>query len=90
MEQNELLIKVNQLTGTDYTHKSLLETVKDLVATVEQYQIQENILLERLKKQTLQLKEMKEKNRFKFVEKMLQENTALTQENARLKGALSV
>jgi hypothetical protein len=90
MEQSELLIQVNQLTGKDFTHKSLLETIEELVQTVEQYQLQETLLLERLKKSTRQLKEMKEMNRFKFVEKILIENTEMAQELAQLKGVLSV
>lgn len=90
MEQSELLIKVNQLTGKDFTHKSLLETIEELVQTVEQYQLQETLLLERLKKNIRQLKEMKEMNRFKFVEKILIENTEMAQELAQLKGVLPV
>jgi DNA-binding transcriptional regulator PaaX len=89
MDQSELLIKVNQLTGKDYTHKSFLETIAELVQLVEEFQIQETFLLERLKKQTLQVKEMKEKCRFKFVEKVMEENLALAQELALIKGEMS-
>jgi cell division FtsZ-interacting protein ZapD len=89
MEQSELLIKVNQLTGKDYTHKSFLETIAELVQLVEQYQLQETFLLESLKKQTLQIKDMKEKCRFKFVEKVMDENLALAQELALIKGEMS-
>ena len=50
MEQSELLVKVNQVIGKDHTHKSFLETIEKLVQMVEQYQLQETLLLERLKK----------------------------------------
>jgi hypothetical protein len=53
MEQSELLIKVNQVTGKDNTHKSLLETIEDLCLKVVKFQedVQiKNNLLEILKK----------------------------------------
>ncbi len=63
---------------------------KELENMIKQYQLQETLLLGRLQKLTLEYKELKEKNRFKFVEKMLIENTELAEENAKLKGTLPV
>jgi predicted metal-dependent hydrolase len=68
----------------------LIQTVEKQQKEVEQYQLQETLLLERIKRDTLQIKEIKAKCRFKFVEKMLEENTKLAKEVARLKGEVLV
>jgi hypothetical protein len=36
LNQDDLLIKVNRIMRKDYTHKSLLQTIEDLVKKVEQ------------------------------------------------------
>jgi predicted nuclease with TOPRIM domain len=59
--------------------------IAQLQDEVKRYQLQESLLLERLKKQTLQLKETKQNSRLiKFYE-IAEENLKLAQENARLR-----
>jgi hypothetical protein len=53
MDKDSLLAKVNQLTGKDYTHKSLLETIEVLCVKIVKFQedVQiKNNLMEILKK----------------------------------------
>jgi hypothetical protein len=69
--------------------KWLIQSFEDQQREIEQYQLQEELLLGRLQKLTLEYREMKEKNRLKFVEKMLIENTELAQELALIKGEMS-
>lgn len=64
---------------------SLSESISEADAIIEQYKLQETILLERLKKQTLEIKDLKSKSRtIRFFE-MAEENLKLAEENARLK-----
>lgn len=64
--------------------------IEQLQEEMKLYKLQETLLLERLKKQTLQIKEMKQNSRLmKFME-MAEENLALAQEVARLKGEITV
>ncbi|CRK80336.1 hypothetical protein [Neobacillus massiliamazoniensis] len=88
--QDQLLRKVNQLLGKDYTFERQIVTIEDLVEMVEQYKLQETILLERLKKQTLQIKEMKQNSRLTRFYEMAEENLKMAQELAQLKGEVTV
>jgi uncharacterized protein YqgV (UPF0045/DUF77 family) len=106
MNQEVLLAKVNDLLHKDYTYRTQLETVADLVdlverqqneyislsqsieemdATIQQYQLQETFLLERLKKQTLQIKEMKQNSRLIRFYDMAEENLKMAQELQKYK-----
>ncbi|NRD80316.1 hypothetical protein HPT25_23625 [Bacillus sp. BRMEA1] len=81
MTQDEMLIRVNQVMGKDYTHKSWLITIGDLVDRVERQQqefafLNESIaetdtLIELLQKESEQLRE--EINHFKLQEILLLE-----------------
>jgi hypothetical protein len=58
--------------------------------TIEQYKLQETNLLERLKKQTWQIKEMKQNSRLLTFYAMAEENLKFAEENARLKELVKV
>lgn len=60
----------------------LVDSYEQLQKEIKQYQLQETLLLERLKKQTLQLKEFNQN-------RLLIEFNQLSEENARLKEQLS-
>jgi phosphoribosylaminoimidazole-succinocarboxamide synthase len=104
INKEELLAKVNQFLETDMTYKSYEETIVHLVGKVEQQQnelkearcreisyIDDIEQTEGMFTQANgRIKEMKEKCRFKFVEKVMEENLALAQEVARLKGVVPV
>lgn len=59
--------------------------IAELKEEVKQYKLQESILLERLQKQTLQMKEMKQNSRLQRFYDMAEENLRMAQEIARLK-----
>ena len=61
----------------------------EFVRIIEQYKFSEALLLERLKKQTLQIKEMQQDRRLTRYWDMAEENLRLAQELAILKGELS-
>ncbi|MBT2735158.1 hypothetical protein [Bacillus sp. ISL-7] len=80
---------INQLIKTieqqEKECQTLYSSLAEADAIIEQYQLQETLLLERLKKQTLQIKEMKQNSRLINFYAMSKENLKLAEENARLK-----
>lgn len=59
--------------------------IQQLQQDIEQYKLQETQLLERLKKMTLDYKEMKKNSRLINFYKMSEENLRFAQENASLR-----
>jgi hypothetical protein len=80
---------IDQLTQTieqqKQEYQTLYSSLCEADAIIEQYKLQETILLERLKKQTLQIKEMKLNSRLTRFYEMAEENLKLAEEVARLK-----
>jgi hypothetical protein len=66
-------------------YQTLYSSLAEADAIIEQYKLQETILLERIKKQTLQIKEMKLNSRLTRFYEMAEENLKLAEEVARLK-----
>lgn len=66
-------------------YQTLYSSLAEADAIIEQYQLQETLLLERIKRQTLQIKEMKQNSRLTRFYEMAEENLKLAEENARLK-----
>lgn len=86
----EMLVEENGAMAEKHAEKDIaLNDMKVIIQgqqeTIEQYKLQETILLERLKKQTLQLKEMQKDRRLTRFYEMAEENLKLAQENAGLK-----
>jgi uncharacterized protein YdcH (DUF465 family) len=93
-EEIEWLIETVEQQQNEYN--TLFSSIDEMDAIISQqqeeinqYKFQEELLLERLKKQTLQMKEMKQNSRLiKFYE-MAEENLSLATELAMLKGGMS-
>jgi predicted RNase H-like nuclease (RuvC/YqgF family) len=87
-QQQEEIERLNKMrTVIDYV--DLCKQLQQVNEEINQYKLQEELLLERLKKQTLQMKEMKRNSRLiKFYE-MAEENLSLATELAMLKGGMS-
>lgn len=68
----------------------LIKYSNELIQTIEQYQLQKTLLLERLKKHSVQIKEMKHNSRLTRFYDMAEENLKLAEENARLKEMIPV
>lgn len=66
----------------------IIDDVNWLIETIEQYQLNEIVLLEKLKKQTLELKEMKRNGRLNRFFSMAEENLKMAQKVAELEGEL--
>ena len=85
---------IDQLLQTIEQQKQEYQTIYNSLAEadaiIEQYQLQEKLLLDRLQKLTLEFKELKRNSRtIRFFE-MAEENLKLAEENARLKGVIPV
>jgi hypothetical protein len=85
----ELLQEENGAMAEKHAEKSL--AIADFMRIIEiqrkeikLYQLQETILLDRLQRQTSEIKEMKQNSRFTRFLDMAEENLKLAQENARL------
>jgi hypothetical protein len=87
IETVEQLQEENGTMAEKHAEKDI--AMADFMEIIDQYKLQEELLLERLKKQTLQMKEMKRNSRLiKFYE-MAEENLSLATELAMLKGEMS-
>jgi hypothetical protein len=64
--------------------------VGELLEIVKQQQLDETLLLDRIKRDTLQIKEMKKNSRLTRFWDLAEENLILAQEIARLKGEVPV
>jgi hypothetical protein len=89
----ELLKKENGAMAEKHAEKDIaLGEFKQIIEQQKEeiilYKLQETILLERLKKQTLQMKEMKQNSRLTRFYDMAEENLKLAKENARYKDML--
>jgi len=71
----------------DIALKELMEIMEGQRNEIELYKLQESMLLERLKKQTLEIKEMKNDRRLTRFYAMAEENLKLAEENSRLRNA---
>jgi predicted nucleic acid-binding Zn-ribbon protein len=86
-EAMEDLVSLVERQQNEYI--SLNQSVEEMDATIGQYQLQETLLLERLKKQTLEIKAMKQNSRLTRFYDMAEENLKMAQKVAELEGELN-
>jgi hypothetical protein len=80
MEQSELLIRVNQITGKDYTHKSLLKTIEDLCWNVVKFQ--EDV---QIKKNIIEILKKSSREYQTTIESLIEEKEILLEQNMKLR-----
>jgi hypothetical protein len=85
----EQLIEENGAMAEKHADKDIaiaefIQIIEQQDADIKLYQLQETIILERLKRNTLMMKEMKLNSRLTRFYEMSEENLKLAQENARL------